>query len=210
MLACLHGCGPSLPEEAEARSWLGSRSDAIAELEVTLRTELEAIPAFGVSPEDIPCDTSTVNDTLGETVSAAVREEVHCLSQERAALEALNDAVRDLAAGRFAALVGEAGALSGKATYMITGEEQTYSLADAPPAPPGYKDGSVRAAAGVRVGERNLGWGLYQTSWSADGVEHGDAEYHRGIEVESTFSVRNANVALTLFFLTDSAPAAGD
>jgi hypothetical protein len=61
-----------------------------------------------------------------------------------------------------------------------------------------------KAVSGVEG--RRLGWGLYQTAWSRNGVDHGDGSFHPGIVVESELAVAGGEVALRLCFLTDGTP----
>ena len=86
----------------------------------------------------------------------------------------------------------------------LGGELRGDAIADISPCPPGTANGSVAPEDGISDGAFDIGWGLYQTSWEANGARHGDGASHQGMIVRAQ---RGANT-LTLCFLLDGTPRA--
>jgi hypothetical protein len=86
----------------------------------------------------------------------------------------------------------------------LGGERRGNVGADVSPCPPGTGNGSVAPEDGFSDGDFEVGWGVYQTSWEANGVRHGDGAFHPGMIVRGQ---RGSN-AVTLCFLLDGTPRA--
>ena len=99
-------------------------------------------------------------------------------------------------------LLADAGALSLRITYVRGGGEGLYHLGAIEPAPPTAREGSVRAARGIHLGDHEVGWGLFASRYTdADGVTHGDETFVPGYEVAFHFDVGDARVDVSVFFL---------
>jgi hypothetical protein len=94
-------------------------------------------------------------------------------------------------------LIREHGFFGLDVTYTMPGEPLTQALANVGAAPPGHRSDAVRAEQGVTIGERRVGWGLYQ-----DGNRN--HEYHPGIEVLWHFQHESARVAVRAFSWADA------
>ena len=86
----------------------------------------------------------------------------------------------------------------------LGGERRGDAVADISPCPPGTGNDSVEPEDGISEGAFDIGWGLYQTSWEANGSRHGDGAFHPGMTVRTQ---RGSNT-VTLCFLLDGTPRA--
>ncbi len=128
------GCGPSVPEAAEARSWFEADEAKIREFDRDVRRYV------GVESLVTPIADDNPNFLeLGarrERARAGFRETA--LPEMTRSLGALGAQVRLLGDGDDSGILGGAGTPT-----------------------PGMKDGSVAAEAGEEIDGRKLGWGVY-------------------------------------------------
>lgn len=180
-------CGPGMPTEAEARAAYTAQKSTFDAVDASLRKAIAEIPHFGVPADSLPCKPPPVQPTKIPGMEKLV-EGIHCTSQQIKMLEARNAAIRAFESETLLALVKQYELIGMEASYTKTGDGSIYALGRAGSLAPGYKDGTVRAAKkGITIGDRRLGWGVYQDPAA-------DHAYRRGLEVIWTFQQEQAKV----------------
>lgn len=175
VLALVVACGPQMPSEADARARYEAGQAALDAFASCVDEAVGALPS--VARGAVPSCEATDEGSL-EDIAAAVT----CAQRVRALY-----AQRTEDAGKLEPIAlqcGEAHDLRRGRVSLYTPEgellESTF-LVDGGAGPGGTKSGSVPPNEGSLVGERKLGWGLYQVPGSC-GVWDSHC-YAPGIEV---------------------------
>ncbi len=181
------GCGPSAPTEADGRAAYAAAEARVRAVQDDLEQALAAVPHFGLPTEELPCTPAGPGlDT--PTDMAGLVAEAHCLAQRSDMLEARTEALGELAGEGLASLVSKHDLVGIEVTWTVDGDPANHlagRVGGSPP--PGRRNDAVRAEDGVTVGERHLGWGLYQDAAA-------DHAYRSGIELLWTWRHARADV----------------
>lgn len=204
-MALLTGCEAEPPDGDAARAFYAAHTDAVDAFDAATRAAVADIPWLesaepGCEPSDEDAPATEGADEDG-ALSRRMRG-MQCTQRRLARLEARDRAISRFSREGLPRLVRAAGALSARLSYA-RGGDAVFHLGGVEPAPPTAREGAVRAARGVSVGDRRLGWGLYATRWTdAEGVPHGTEAFTPGFEIAWAFQVGDAEINVSLFYLS--------
>jgi hypothetical protein len=186
-IALIAACGPRMPTAEGAQAAYRARKALIDRVDRSIAEAVDRIP--GVDTSRFACATEPSEQCMRERAEQSAR-------QVAASRAFAHDVLPSIARGTEI--------LGIRVEYAQNGIPRGHlGVLEADSA--GGRIGSVQAGRGVVVDGRQLGWGLYQTSWQrgSSTVRHGDGKYHPGIEVLWTQEHGNARITIRMVLLVD-------
>lgn len=198
LAAGLVACGPSSPDEAQARAWAAERSELQAALERDVRAALDDIEHFGVPADDLPCSPPTAPDNPVGAGLGGLRAQTHCTSERIALLQTRSDRINRFAEETTPVLRRQHGLLQLDISYQMPGE-QNWSALGRDGRLSSVDENQVLAWRGPALGDGQIGYGLYR-----DPAQQGILPTSRpGIEVMFYTQYRAARVRIVWSVHTD-------
>ena len=180
------GCGPTMPTQEQAHTWYQLHKASVDSFEKTVLEEASKMP-YVVHGHTLPCPMGTESALPEELANLSAG--LICANLRRTHHEKQGEASRRFAEDGFVQRAGDAaGIASGEVRFRFNPQESWGGGKVGFGNLMGYKIGTTPADKGIRVDDRQVGWGLYQGAYQRSGQPEVQLweGYRPGITVEWT------------------------